>query len=559
MMIDQVDWNGSEVLEEVFAHCVKPLSKADASKTLTAFLQQLDENSNTEEGSETSNRVFHMLLNEFEVLAKNDIDWLVCLFSTHLKYGDREAAVAKLIELVCNSSLSFEAKWFVYWQLQSHFFTLRHLYSAEYRFKLLSKAYKSLFNDFYLGLIDDLKKLKGINATFFEFPKRDLATSLKNRVVIISNQILSAQHAPTRLCMDMAKTYIDMGFAVSVLNLASLPSRVNTLFIGCKSYNNIGQFALPKQKILLDRENVSLSGASNDASCIHYLDTDIPFFQLENLDQLAYVLLGLEQQKPALVISISDNNLMADAIGKSHQGDYPVVTFPTVAELPIQVATTPVLRRKPSDELKALAGFKNYLLSQDHYPHKHESTGINRTELGLPENKFLISIVGSRLSIEVNDALLGCLSSLLSSSTHISAVFIGSADLIGKIVLPEFSDRIYVLGHQEDLFSTIAATDLFLNPDRVGGGTGGVMALGAGLPVATLSNNYSDVAWSVGHEFSFSSYEDISDFVLRCAEEPEFYEEQQQTALNKYEMKLDARSVYQKLLDDCGVEKPFDK
>lgn len=70
--------------------------------------------------------------------------------------------------------------------------------------------------------------------------------------------------------------------------------------------------------------------------------------------------------------------------------------------------------------------------------------------------------------------------------------------------------------------------DLYLNPDRAGGGFSSAMALTADLPVVTLPD--CDVACMTGEEFLVADYEQMLRTVERYVTEPDFYKEKQAKA-----------------------------
>ena len=76
--------------------------------------------------------------------------------------------------------------------------------------------------------------------------------------------------------------------------------------------------------------------------------------------------------------------------------------------------------------------------------------------------------------------------------------------------------------------ATYGMIDLYLNPNRAGGGFSSSMALTAGVPVITLPN--CDVAYNVGTEFVVSNDEEMIAEVSKYLQDFEYYNYKKQCA-----------------------------
>ncbi|MDO6684711.1 MULTISPECIES: hypothetical protein [unclassified Agarivorans] len=551
MIIKHIDWKQSNVLKEVFSEGEAPETLEDMSIALTLFLQELERNSEID--SESSNRIFNMLLQELEPLAKNDPHWLICLMSIHLELGDREGAIDKLVHTLSHVKLDFDVKWFVYWQLTRHFFLNRLRYEEAFRFKKLSEAYKAVFNDYYICLSQKVKKAESIRSAIMS-EEQPSKSHFKPKIILLTNQFLTAKHAPTYLCLNMAREYVNLGFRVSILNLGMLPTDFPVIFVGGEKFNRVLEYDLAQNKIVIEENGIQFNSSESVSSHICYQGVDIPFSQLESEEQIASVVSNLMIEKPELVVSISDNNLLADALAKLSCGAFPVVTHPTSSGLPIQINTIPLYLNHPVKDDIVNQSEKCSLYLQRSYPKRHVSSELTRADLNLPDNKFLISVVGTRLDDEFNTDWLNSLKKLLDNFDDMAVVFIGSPKSRVSLYFNEYENQTIYLEYQKDLYSVIALTDLFYNPDRSGGGTGALMALGAGIPVATLARMYSDVAWWVQEKFSFCSYDEMVSYIYSCKNDRSFYEQQSQQAKDEYKSIIDAPSAFETILIDCGVK-----
>ena len=167
----------------------------------------------------------------------------------------------------------------------------------------------------------------------------------------------------------------------------------------------------------------------------------------------------------------------------------------------------------------------------------------------LPEGRFLVAIVGNRLDIDINDAFIAVMQRILKDITCVDFVIIGEVDdLKKKLDNAAFQNRVYYLGFQ-NLMKVYPVLDLYLNPDRMGGGFSSAMALIAGLPVVTLPD--CDVAYNVGEEFIIADYEEMIQTVIRYVSDKKYYEQKVEQARNYKEKNTDEKMerYVKKLLD----------
>lgn len=154
---------------------------------------------------------------------------------------------------------------------------------------------------------------------------------------------------------------------------------------------------------------------------------------------------------------------------------------------------------------------------------------LARKDNGLPENKFLIAVVGNRLNREIDDEFMKIIQAILDGRENIAFVFIGKADeIVAYLKRTEYQDQIYYIGFRPDLMAVYEMIDLYLNPIRSGGGFSSSMALMAQVPVVTLPG--CDVAYNVGDEFIVKEKKDIVPLVFRYADDREFYNQKKKCA-----------------------------
>lgn len=91
--------------------------------------------------------------------------------------------------------------------------------------------------------------------------------------------------------------------------------------------------------------------------------------------------------------------------------------------------------------------------------------------------------------------------------------------------------HIRFLGGQKNLQSAIGMMDIFVNPPRLGGGTGAILAMLERKPIITLAG--CDVASSVGEDFFCECVEKFPEKILRYRRDSVYYEKQSKAAKEK--------------------------
>lgn len=154
-----------------------------------------------------------------------------------------------------------------------------------------------------------------------------------------------------------------------------------------------------------------------------------------------------------------------------------------------------------------------------------------RKEFEIPEYAFCIAVVGNRLESECKEEFISVLNRVMETEKDICIIYIGKMEDSFKDRIRKwmpYNDRILFLGYQKNLQEVLALTDLFVNPPRIGGGTGAVMSMIEGKPVVTLGG--CDVASFVGDLPVCSKLEEFGELILKYKNDTRFYLEQSEKA-----------------------------
>lgn len=418
--------------------------------------------------------------------------------------------------------ISANTRYFIYYQLKGIMF--RQIVLETYHAKLLRwKLLESVIFEFRKELKELLSPIPS------EFRNEKFA-------LVITEQILGSAHGPTKIALDRSKILKQvMGKNVLLINTAEvLPLRGEVPFLN--SY--VGNY--DANRTVMDR--------------ITWKGTEIPYFQCEdnmpNIADLRSLLQMVRRMRPGLVISVGGSSIVANVIndivpvltvGLSPSDLEPTMTKCQTLSRSLSEGDKKLLKDMGLEETSVIEGIFTSSL-------KAKSKNVSRKEMGLPEDKFIIVVVGYRLDTDIDQGFAEVLKRVACDDIYIA--FIGNFSLYDRFVEdnPELKDCLKVLGLTDDILAWVDNCDLYVNPHRKGGGTSGVEAVSLGIPVVTTP--YGDVAVNVGKEFWVESYEEMPELILRYKDDPGFYQKMSDKARKRSEILLDTETEFVRILDE---------
>lgn len=358
-----------------------------------------------------------------------------------------------------------------------------------------------------------------------------------DRVLVTITQLLGLKHGPTRNALDYCHTLkTKLGKEVFLLVAAEMPGEGDTEF---ETYGlDYGYFNYYK-------------GYEGEFS-IEYLGEKIQGYQCrinkEKRENIRDIVAAIYQWKPYLVYNIGSENLIVDLCGSFTEE----VTVPCGNVYPISEAKYHIVTRRKEERDKDIL---EYLQSRHHkviesffvYKLEEPVRRYRKSDFGIDETAYVITLVGTRLHDEIVEPFISVLKAVLDLDSSVTLVFMGTFDnfeekrqLIGN------PDRVLYVGHQSDLRGALNIADLYLNPIRKGGGTSAAEALAEGVPVISLGN--CDVAYTSGEDFLVGSVEEIPALVRRYMTDQEYYQSQKQKAYEQAARVVDTEAVLREIL-----------
>ena len=350
----------------------------------------------------------------------------------------------------------------------------------------------------------DLKRNLEMECSYIPINRRN-----KKKIAIITEQLLSGNHAPTLMTLESAyvlQKYFD--YEVLIFTCTSNKRLESTAWIEIHGFYSSGN---GYQQWSYKGMNLSVYQYPMDSSTIN---------------DYREMLQKIYEYNPLFVLNMGVNNPIADL----PHFFTTVVARDMSTQIPVSEADIVILGEHHIEDdgvIKELDRSQKQIIMRQKFPAiVNKSDHIfTRRELNLPEDKFLVCIVGNRLDKEVDKEFICYMHSILSKSKKIDFVIIGDTESLQLAFFKTiYEERVHFLGFCKDLIGVYHILDLYLNPKRLGGGWSSAIALQAGLPVVTLPN--CDVAYNVSDNFIVSNERKMVETVLRYASDEQYYKKQ---------------------------------
>lgn len=330
------------------------------------------------------------------------------------------------------------------------------------------------------------------------------------RIVVSTDALLDDLHAPTYLVLDICRVLQEeMGYEVLLL--------VNVNKVNMELVSSYWVF--PYETNYAERYHGNF--VREFRGCL------IKGYQMlveeKTIPQVRQMMRELREWKPEFIWHIGGGAIVPDVIGKITTWiSMPCTEGYAVSEAPILVSY--MLENKPEAVLR-----QNYIDRMGQrtinikLEARCESEGkeYGPKDFGIPEDGFMIAIVGKRLSIEIDSIFIQIMEEIARREEKVYYLLIGFSNQEWN--QEALKGRVIKLGFRKDLDDVLRAAHLFLNPIRKGGGGGAFYAISNDVPVITLPD--CDVATCVGEAFICDSLERFPDLVSRYCHDPLFYEQ----------------------------------
>lgn len=260
----------------------------------------------------------------------------------------------------------------------------------------------------------------------------------------------------------------------------------------------------------------------NNISQVDIGEYKVPFLQIPDNLPIQYRMQVLAQiinkVKPYYILSVGTGSILADLCGNIVPCASMALAFST---LPKTKNKMKILGRKLSEEERQLYTEEDIIESRFTFELKPQKKKFSRKKAGLPEDKFMLVVVGIRLEFEITKDFMDVLSKACQAGCYV--IFAGVMDNYKRLMqdYPFVSENSSFIGYCDDILALMEICDLYINPDRLGGGFSIIEAFAKGKPGVYL--NRGDVYTAGGVEFAVGSFDEMAEQIFKYKDDKEYY------------------------------------
>ncbi len=361
--------------------------------------------------------------------------------------------------------------------------------------ELNSKKVGVLYNGLYDELINVVR-----SEIILERQSKDKRDAKK--VVVMTAQLLSNKHPATHSTLERCRILKQMGYEVTIIVVGSGPRFDGNIEIYNQEIYNVENKYDGIHMFQFEGDNYILYQEEKD------MLTEGGIFNLVD------VIKGIN---PLFVMFVGGRHYISDLINDM----YPVVTVSTNFSNIPNVNTDFVIVGRRIDEQERKK-YKSELIEVPFtFSITEKKKTYSRIECGIPEDKFVLAMVGNRLDADVSKEFIDILKAL----DNIFVVFIGNFNTYNTMVEADMWIRNNTMftGVCGDVVGMLEVCDLYVNPKRLGGGFSVIEAFHAGLPAVSIK--YGDVATAAGEEFCVDDYDSMIYMINKYKSDRAFYQE----------------------------------
>lgn len=433
----------------------------------------------------------------------------------------------RAFEVVCKMALSprfsVTERWSLYWLLTRDIFLRPEYDRCEI---YLEKIYASIYFEIEKLMPDYVLKEE-------EAEKSD------GPIVIVTSQFLSEYAAPARRAMEYAYTIkTELGIDVKLINDAGM-NVYSFPYIVCRhKFNYIENYSkLNKWK---------------------YRDISFDFYQYDSkmpdLQGIADMVYNIKKLKPRLVLNVGGSCLTSDLCRHFTK----TATIPCNTSIPRGMSEYLVLCRDIREDddarIRRIHPWQSVVDSRFNYvmPDDTALKKYTREMLGIPENTWLITTAGNRLSDEMDMDFLIMVDNVIDELPSAHFLIIGGCEDSSKFMAGlKNKDKFHFAGILQDGSQAVRLADLYIQPTRKGGGRAAFEALYYGIPVITTK--YGDT-WNVcGKPFEVESYAEMAERILIYYNDRAIYQDARNCSKNRADELEDMKGTFIQLFDNLDI------
>ena len=414
-----------------------------------------------------------------------------------------------LNEILGNNKINNRNRYFIYHQFKRLLFTKEIVSNKETRI-LIDKLYDLCYEEFSNELKDYTIKIPSVERN-------------KNLVMVMTVQFLGKEHAPTQTIIERIKILKSLGKSVVLVNTTELCHIDGCLPLYCMKFANVFK-------------------EYNELNEIKIGEYRIPFLQIPEDLPIQYRMKVLDhiinKIKPYYILSIGNGSILADLCGNIVPCASMGLVFSTFPKTKNKMK---ILGRKLNESEKENYKDDDIIESRFTFELKPQKEHYLRENKNLPVNKFILAVVGTRLHFDVTDDFMEMLQKVCGEGCYV--VFAGIMDNYNILMekYPVVSVNSSFTGYCDDILALMEVCDLYVNPDRLGGGFSVIEAFSKGIPGVYLKSG--DVYTAGGEDFAVNDFDEMAKQILRYKDDKDYYNKMSELAKERAKLMTSSKEA----------------
>ena len=437
----------------------------------------------------------------------------VMLCSILMKLNANVEYTNRLLQLMMSSPSFGKENWYFVWH-QFKNISLKHLAVCDEETRaMLDTLYAQTYEAYYE---QEKESLSGYKIDSLD----------PNVVIVCTIQFLDGTHAPTRTVMERCKSLRKMGKEVYLVNTTE---------------QYITKGVIP----FYAATGGSFMNEYDGLGTVEIGDEQYPMLQLPvglKLEERMFLFQELIRKvRPGYILSVGTGSMIADLVGNMVPCVSMALAFST---LPHTMNRLQILGRDIREE-DSFDEDKHIIPSRFTFELKPKSHHYTREQWGIPENAFVLVVVGIRLDFEIDECFMKMLEQVLTERTCV--VFAGIWNEYDACCeqYPWLKEHSLFVGYCEDVNAFMELCDLYVNPARLGGGFSVIEAFANAKPGVYLP--VGDVAVAGGEEFEEADYREMAEQIKRYQTDRVYYARMSERARKRAELMTDSVTAMREL------------
>lgn len=361
--------------------------------------------------------------------------------------------------------------------------------------------------------------------------------------MVFTIQFLSETHAPTRTALERIYT------------LGKLMDKKVYVINTREQYTKKGE--IPLYDIIVRNIEEEYNGLDR----FEWKDYSFDFYQcpceMPDIEEMKPIISRLRELKPYMIMTIGNGSIMSDLCANMIPVMGIPVTFSTIPKKDNQFTIVGRQISKAEKESLQQGGYDldRIVESTFTFDLKPQKTTLTRKILHLPEDAFVLGVVGIRLDHELDMEFFEAMEQTLQYNTYLAFAGEFKDYELWCSRVPWLREHSTFTGYQNDILAFMEVIDLYVNPRRVGGGFSIIEAFSKGKPGVTIG--YGDVAAAAGDAFCVADYDEMIETIRRYIEDEAYYEKMAENGRIRALEMTDSKNALEKILATVESRKAF--